>query len=85
MKNAVFWDATTCDLYERFGRSASIIRMERIVELGTTLAATSNRRTLRRHVIPVTLMMEALRSSETPVLTRATQRIIPEDGIRTQI
>jgi hypothetical protein len=31
--------------------------------------------------IRVTLMMEALRSSETPVLTRATQRDVPEDGI----
>jgi hypothetical protein len=30
----------------------------------------------------VTLMMEAIRSSETSVLTRATQRHIPEDVIR---
>jgi hypothetical protein len=32
-------------------------------------------------LIPVTLMMKAIRSSETSVLTRATQRNIPEDGI----
>jgi hypothetical protein len=32
-------------------------------------------------LIFVTLMMEAVRSSETPFLTRATQHNIPEDGI----
>jgi hypothetical protein len=31
--------------------------------------------------ILVTLMMEALRSSETSILKQATQRNIPEDGI----
>jgi hypothetical protein len=34
-----------------------------------------------RSPILVTLMMEAIRSSETSVLTRATQRNIQEDGI----
>jgi hypothetical protein len=64
---------------------ASIIRVTRIGDLGTTLAGTSNRSTLRRNTscalqlletakfpfspILVTLMMEAILSSETSVLT----------------
>jgi hypothetical protein len=51
MKNAVFWDVSPCgflrtDLLEE--RIASINRVTRIGESGTTLALTSNRRTLRR-------------------------------------
>jgi hypothetical protein len=48
--------------------------MPGIGELGITFAVTSS-------LTLVTLMMEALSSSETPVHTRATWRNFPEDDI----
>jgi hypothetical protein len=78
-------------------RIASIVRMTRIGELGTTLAVTGNRsgfcflrsvlrllvtaNVVPRSLILFILMMEAIRSSETLALTRATLCYISEDGI----
>jgi hypothetical protein len=63
-------------------RNASIIRVRRISELGTTIAVISNGSTLRRLVnANLILMMEAIRSSETSDLKRATRNNIPADGI----
>jgi hypothetical protein len=55
--------------------STPTIRVTRISELGT-FTITSN-----RSPILVTLMMDAICSSETSVLTRPTWHNIPEDGI----
>jgi hypothetical protein len=59
------------------GRIASMIRVTSIGYLGTTLTLTSDRST----PILVTIIMEAIRSSESFVFTGATRRNIPEDGI----
>jgi hypothetical protein len=79
MKNAVFWDVTrygSCK--NRFSEEyiASVIREKTIGEI---VLVTAN-------VVPIspilfTLTMEAIRSSETSILTRATRRNIPEHGI----
>jgi hypothetical protein len=64
-------------------RISFFIRVKRNGELGT-LAVTSNRTTLLTlllaHIISI-LMIEAMRSSETLVFTRATGRNMSEDDI----
>jgi hypothetical protein len=64
-------------------RIAPIIRVKWISKLGTTLASqllvTAN--IVLSSLILFTLMIEAKSSSETSVVSRATLRHIPEDGI----
>jgi hypothetical protein len=69
MKNAVFWNITQCGSCKHVVFLRSMLR----------LLVTGN--IVPRSPIFVTLMMEAISSSESPVLTRATRRSIPEDGI----
>jgi hypothetical protein len=83
MKNSIFCDGTPCGSCKNRhfgGRYHFIIRVTRISELGTVLAVTSNQSTLQRNTM-VTLMMEALLSSKTSILTRTTWRNTPEDAI----
>jgi hypothetical protein len=82
VKTAVSCDVMQCDSYKQQyfrERVVSIIRVKRINWLVTTLALTSSWRTLWSFLF--ILMTEAIRSSETSVLTRATWHNIAGDGI----
>jgi hypothetical protein len=84
MKNAIFCDVTQCGTCKsrRFGGTDRLRHQYYVY----TVFLPSVRRLLVTAIVPsssilVTLILEAIRSSETSVLKTATQHDTPEDGI----
>jgi hypothetical protein len=84
MTNVVFWDVKPCDsskngriegTYRLHHQSENNLQVRNNVNLLITADAVPS------SLILFILIMETIRSSETSVLTTATRRHIPEDGI----
>jgi hypothetical protein len=83
MKNSVFWDVTPCDSCKkrRFGGRFRHHHQGEKNQQATLRQLLVTANFDPSSLILFALMMEAIGSSETWVLTRTTRRYIPEDGI----
>jgi hypothetical protein len=76
MKNAIFWDDMPCALVRTYVSEECIASIIRVTRIGKLVIAN-----VPSLPILVTLIMEAICSSETPFLTRAHGVTSPKNGI----
>jgi hypothetical protein len=88
MKNAVFWDVTWCGSCNkrRFGGMYRLCNQVYKDQRGRNVNSRVFQLLVAAKAVPsspilVTLMTEAIRSTETSVITRDKRRNIPEDAI----
>jgi hypothetical protein len=87
-KNAVFWDITLCGSCKnrRFGTTYQLYHQDKESQRARNNVSSNFPVTVTADVVPSSLnlfalMMEAIRSSVTSVLTRATRHFFKENGI----